>query len=1045
MNKLRAKPAQVAGFRAAQKQDVYRTKQSKKGGDTPTAQSLWSDTDDDMISPPSSSSSGKNAPDSAIRRLSVDSQPVILPISANSTPRGSNQSDAISIDSDVKLPQRPSSGKPIPKMKAQAKSMLESVRMANQAYKQAQKEESDRSNISTALIRAKQMARVQGGKGKGATDAGKGKGGKDAGKGKGPEPLKRRILGAPVGLVTKKFSPDASPSSSNAPSKGGKSIGKGYGISSRESSNPATSSNVSKEPTPSRSASGGSISKGKGRSSPLPSPTRSDVSSASSLKEWGTGQGVFQMDPGWKVVNISQQSILLQNAFKAKSIEYNRLQQRRKKLEDTAAQSLFALQKKTNNNARFIQQAQKLEGEKASLESSIKELESDAQKIKTELDPLENEVQAALYAVNAELNEMELPPKHENGLQEAFDMVGGSFDVIRQMPIWELDQKFSSLDSRAKLLRDQLSQATTKVNESKSRLNQTNIELNQISDDLVDRGYDPDELTRLQEKSSKASAESASFETQEIALRKETEILKQQNDLWQKGLSKGMSNPDDLSIKTYCKKGPNWTEHGNMREMLAHLTFSCQLFLGQLALTEEMIEEIAKCVQNNGTNQTLVVNGTQTTVTNSTKSSPRSSPTSSPEPETEGSAQQVKKKKSVYLRTTAQQCRILESYRTNTHGVGVRRASSFEVVRACLLPGLKHFFVLDPELNRAIMTRLTRIPQMAPPRCIKAELRPYQLKGFRWLCMNADNGFGSILADDMGLGKTLQAICLISYLRSRPSRPVCVVVPAALLLNWQRELKKWAPVLNVHMYHGNNRTLHFLRCDTKPTTMRTGRVDVMLTSYGVARSDVDKLAAAGNGFEAVILDEVQAIKNYNAKITVAIKRLADVVRANVRVALSGTPVENRLEELHSIYEFTMPSYFESREHFKKNFCKPLTKATSTAASSMSESAMGESSKAQQRLLALTGPFQLRRLKTDKKVISDLPDKVENDVAVVLVAEQKRLYESIRKKKMKEIEDCKIQGKAKNIRSSIIFSMLILLRQVCNHPLSLPSDQYNFSF
>ena len=247
-----------------------------------------------------------------------------------------------------------------------------------------------------------------------------------------------------------------------------------------------------------------------------------------------------------------------------------------------------------------------------------------------------------------------------------------------------------------------------------------------------------------------------------------------------------------------------------------------------------------------------------------------------------------------------------------------------------------------------------------------ASLRPYQLDGVAWLGFLAEHGFGGILADDMGLGKTLQTLAHLAAERAagRLDAPTLVVAPTSLLGNWAREAERFVPTLRTRVWHGGDRHAQGLDTDAP---------DLVITSYALALRDVEYLA--GHPFGCLVLDEAQQIKNPLAKTTRAIKALP----IERRLCLSGTPLENHLGELHSQFDFLMPDYLGSREHFTRRFRTPIEKH-------------GDDER-QRRLNALTRPFLLRRRKED--VASDLPSKTEIVQSVTLGAAQSRLYESIR--------------------------------------------------
>lgn len=287
------------------------------------------------------------------------------------------------------------------------------------------------------------------------------------------------------------------------------------------------------------------------------------------------------------------------------------------------------------------------------------------------------------------------------------------------------------------------------------------------------------------------------------------------------------------------------------------------------------------------------------------------------------------------------------------------------------------------------------------PANLKATLRPYQQRGFAWLCKNAQLGFGSILADDMGLGKTLQVITTLLHFKEsgslHPEQPALVVLPTTLLGNWDREIKKFAPTLTTAIYHGPSRAL-----------AETASADIVLTSYGVARTDTKLLEKLP--WSVLVIDEAQNIKNPGASQSKAIKKIP----AQIRIALSGTPVENRLSEYWSIFDFTNPNYLGTLQHFKTTFANPIE---------------GERNQpALQRFQKVTQPFVLRRMKTDRSIISDLPLKMEQNHYCNLAAEQASLYQSVVDKTLQKI--AKADGKN---RKGMVLSLIMALKQICNHP------------
>jgi SNF2 family DNA or RNA helicase/uncharacterized Zn finger protein len=300
---------------------------------------------------------------------------------------------------------------------------------------------------------------------------------------------------------------------------------------------------------------------------------------------------------------------------------------------------------------------------------------------------------------------------------------------------------------------------------------------------------------------------------------------------------------------------------------------------------------------------------------------------------------------------------------------------------------------------KAMMKKLTQNEPVALPKKLKATLRPYQERGYAWMYKNTQVGFGSLLADDMGLGKTLQVISLLLKFKEEKrldKQKALVVVPTTLLGNWEKEIQKFAPDLKASVYHGPNRSLELKQHE------------VILTSYGVARSDEKILNKVNWGF--LIIDEAQNIKNTQTAQTQALKK----IKSNIRIAMSGTPVENRLSEYWSIFDFTNKGYLDSLKRFKDDFIEPIEKE--------------RSQEHLDRFQKITAPFILRRVKSDKSIIQDLPDKVENDQICTLTAEQSALYQNIVNISLEEIQ--KVDGMN---RRGLIFQMMTALKQICNHP------------
>jgi superfamily II DNA or RNA helicase len=301
---------------------------------------------------------------------------------------------------------------------------------------------------------------------------------------------------------------------------------------------------------------------------------------------------------------------------------------------------------------------------------------------------------------------------------------------------------------------------------------------------------------------------------------------------------------------------------------------------------------------------------------------------------------------------------------------------------------------------QALVRQLLEAGDMAPPPALRASLRPYQQRGYAWLYRNVRLGLGSVLADDMGLGKTLQVIAALQQLKDEGAlteTTALVVVPTSLLTNWQKELARFAPTLSVGVFHGTKRELG------------ARRPEVLLTTYGVARSEAAKLKAVP--WALVIVDEAQNIKNPAAAQTKAIKALP----ARSFIAMSGTPVENRLSEYWSIMDFANRGYLGSLANFSREYAAPIQIHRDVGAL--------------QRFKRITAPFLLRRLKSDKTIISDLPDKIEQDQFCSLTPSQVALYESVVQEGLRSLEGVSDTFR----RQGLVLQMILALKQICNHP------------
>jgi len=305
-----------------------------------------------------------------------------------------------------------------------------------------------------------------------------------------------------------------------------------------------------------------------------------------------------------------------------------------------------------------------------------------------------------------------------------------------------------------------------------------------------------------------------------------------------------------------------------------------------------------------------------------------------------------------------------------------------------------------------------RLRELPPPQGFVGQLRPYQVRGYSWLTYLRKWGMGACLADDMGLGKTIQAIALLLGERQAAGNgvgPALVICPTSVVGNWKREIQRFAPDLQVMVHHGGDRA----RGEELVTTAQEH--DVIISTYGLARRDVEDLIQVP--WSDVILDEAQNIKNPQAKQTQAIRKLP----AANRIAMTGTPVENRLSELWSIMQFLNPGFLNSQAGFRKSFALPIERYQDKAAT--------------ERLKGLVGPFILRRVKTDPTIIQDLPDKLEMKVYCNLSAEQATLYEAVVKESLERINSA---GEGIE-RRGVVLGALTRLKQVCNHPAQFLGD------
>ncbi|MBA3922080.1 MAG: DEAD/DEAH box helicase, partial [Nostocaceae cyanobacterium] len=310
-----------------------------------------------------------------------------------------------------------------------------------------------------------------------------------------------------------------------------------------------------------------------------------------------------------------------------------------------------------------------------------------------------------------------------------------------------------------------------------------------------------------------------------------------------------------------------------------------------------------------------------------------------------------------------------------------------------------------------LITTLSDNHAIAPlptPKGFQGELRPYQQRGAAWLAFLERWGLGACLADDMGLGKTIQFIAFMLHLKEEEAieKPTLLVCPTSVLGNWEREVKKFAPTLKVVVHHGDK------RAKGKAFVEAVQKQDLVVTSYALIQRDLKSLQSLP--WQMIVLDEAQNIKNSEAKQSQAVRQL----EATFRIGLTGTPVENRLQELWSILDFLNPGYLGTRSFFQRRFAMPIEKYGDVASLT--------------QLRSLVQPFILRRLKTDRSIIQDLPEKQEMTVFCGLSSEQATLYQQVVEASLAEIDSS--DGLQ---RRGMILALLVKLKQICNHP-----AQYN---
>ncbi|MBD7966640.1 DEAD/DEAH box helicase [Paenibacillus gallinarum] len=322
---------------------------------------------------------------------------------------------------------------------------------------------------------------------------------------------------------------------------------------------------------------------------------------------------------------------------------------------------------------------------------------------------------------------------------------------------------------------------------------------------------------------------------------------------------------------------------------------------------------------------------------------------------------------------------------------------------------------LNEHLTRLInqLGRQSEWPKLSVPSDLQAELRTYQYDGFSWLVFLRNYGLGACLADDMGLGKTLQFITYLLHLKETnvaadPVNPSLLICPTSVLGNWQKEISRFAPSLRVMLHYGSNRASG----DDFQAQIR--QADVIITSFATATLDQELLSTVT--WESLCLDEAQNIKNAQTKQSTAVRSF----QAKHRIALTGTPIENRLSELWSLYDFINPGYLGTARAFSARFIQPIEK--------------DQDEQKTIQLQKLVKPFMLRRKKKDPAIQLDLPDKNEMKTYIKLTAEQSALYDQAVNdlmNKMKELEGIERKG--------AILSTLTHLKRLCDHPVLLTKE------
>ncbi|MDL9935641.1 DEAD/DEAH box helicase [Gordonia sp. ABSL1-1] len=301
-------------------------------------------------------------------------------------------------------------------------------------------------------------------------------------------------------------------------------------------------------------------------------------------------------------------------------------------------------------------------------------------------------------------------------------------------------------------------------------------------------------------------------------------------------------------------------------------------------------------------------------------------------------------------------------------------------------------------------------PELPQPPGLRAQLRPYQQRGLEWLAQLATLGIGGVLADDMGLGKTIQIIALECHERAAGARPPTLIVcPMSVVGNWAAELHRFAPDLSVMIHHGPDRLAG------KDFDDRRAAADVVLTTFAIVSRDQQRLGDAT--WHRIVVDEAQHLKNVN---TIAAKSVRSLPSAH-RIALTGTPVENRLEDLRATIDLVNPGLLGSASVFRNRYAEPIERERDPAAL--------------RRLTAMTAPFILRREKTDPTIAADLPEKSDITVRANLTVEQAALYRAVIDELMVALRD----KQQRALRRRNVLAALTRLKQICNHPAHYLAD------